>query len=104
MLWRIVGSHSAREYPRPTTPGRRGWPNFYTVRVKHCLRCTKLVEGLRVTLKPWRPVLPGRRKGKSIAIRHFDLRQTLGVHDFVFLDDVVLVQQEGGERIHLVRG
>src|ERR1019366_3590893 len=50
----------------------------------------------------WRPVFPFWRKSKSITIRHLDLRQALGVHDFVFLDDVALVQQEGGQRVHLV--
>ena len=62
-----------------------------------------LTRALGVALKPWRSVLPLRREGKSITIRHFDLRQTLGVHDLVFLDDVVLVQQEGGEGVHLIR-
>ena len=58
--------------------------------------------GLGVALKSGLPGLPRRREGKSVAIRHFDLRQTLGVHDLVFLDDVVLVQQEGGEGVHLI--
>ena len=63
-----------------------------------------LTRALGVTLKPWRPLLPLRRKSKSITIRHFDLRQTLGVHHLVFLDDVVLVQQEGGDCVHLIGG
>src|SRR5260370_31201041 len=63
-----------------------------------------LTTALGVTLKPWRPALPLRRKSKSITIRHFDLRQTLGVHHLVFLDDLALVQQEGGNCVHLIGG
>ena len=46
-----------------------------------------------ITLKPGRPVLPFRRIGESVAIRHLDLRQALRVEDLVFFDYVVLVQR-----------
>jgi hypothetical protein len=49
-----------------------------------------------VILKPGFPVFPRRRKSKSVAIWHLDRRQTLGVHNFVLLDDVVTVKQESG--------
>jgi hypothetical protein len=45
---------------------------------------------------------PRRGKRKSIAVRHLDLRQTLRVHDFVFLDHVVFIQDERRERVDLV--
>ena len=48
------------------------------------------------------PGLPIRRKSESGLIRHLDLRQILGVHDLVFLDHVVLEQQEGGEGVHFI--
>jgi len=63
----------------------------------------RLYKGLRVALKPWRPMLPQGGERKSITIRHLHLRQALGVHDLVFLNYVVLVQQEGGEGVHLIR-
>ena len=55
-----------------------------------------------VALKPRLPVLPLRRQTKSIAIRHLDLWQTLRVHHLVFLDDAVLEQQEGSERVNFI--
>jgi hypothetical protein len=60
-------------------------------------------QRLRVALKPGRPVLPLRRKSKSIAIWHFDVWQIPGVHELVFPDDSTLVQQEGSEGVHFVR-
>src|SRR5438477_345792 len=48
-------------------------------------------------------MLPRGREGKSIAIRHFDLWESLGVHNLIFLNDVVLVEQEGGKGVHLIR-
>ena len=53
------------------------------------------MQGSGVTLKPRRPVLPFRSQCDVIPIRHFHLRQTLGVHDLVFLDDAVLVEEKG---------
>ncbi len=44
---------------------------------------------IRVTLKPWRPVLPLRKTGVIIANRHLDLWQSLFVEDFVFRDHLV---------------
>src|SRR5690349_14168100 len=69
---------------------RQRWKN-------HC-------RALGVTLKPWLPVLPLRRKSKSIMIRHLHLRQALLIHNLVFLNDSVLVQQEGGDGIDLIGG
>ena len=40
--------------------------------------------------------------GESITIRHFDLRQTLGVHHLVFFDDVVLVEQKSRQSVDFV--
>src|SRR5215471_193345 len=59
-------------------------------------------RALRITLKPRLTMLPRRRKTKAIAIRHLDLRKTLLVHDLVFPDDVVLVQEKRGEGINFI--
>ena len=39
-----------------------------------------------------------------MAIRHGDLRQTLGVHDVALLDDAVLKEDKGGHSVNFVRG
>src|SRR5215469_166096 len=59
---------------------------------------------VRVTLKPWRPVLPFRQPGVVIANRHLDLRETLFVEDFVLRDHLVQEKQIGRQRIDLVGG
>ena len=61
-----------------------------------------LLTGVGVALKPWRPVLPRRREGKSITIGHFDLRQTLRVDDLVLLDNLVFEEQEGNQSVNLI--
>src|SRR5947207_1923512 len=43
-------------------------------------------------------------RNEAIAIRHFDLRQTLGVKDVAFLDNAVPIVQKRDDRINLVRG
>src|SRR3990167_8451458 len=40
---------------------------------------------------------------KSIPIRHCYLWQSLGVEDVVLFDDVVPIEQKGGQSVHLVR-
>src|ERR1019366_1392950 len=40
---------------------------------------------------------------ESITIRHSDFRQTLGVDDIAFLDDIVPIEQKGGQSVNLVR-
>ena len=61
-------------------------------------------EGLWITLKPWLSMFPGRRKAKSIVIRHLDLRKTLLIHHLVFSDDIILVQEKRGKGVHFIRG
>jgi len=60
-------------------------------------------EFLRIALKPRLAVLPFRGKSKTGSIRHFDFRQSLRVHHFVFLDDSAFEQQESSEGIYFVR-
>src|SRR5450755_3524240 len=43
------------------------------------------------------------RRNEAIPVRHFDLRQSLGVKDVALLDDAVLIEQKRDERINFVR-
>src|SRR5262245_44293770 len=49
------------------------------------------------------PPLRGWGRNVSIPIRHSNLRQALGVHDIVFLNDAVAVEHIGGQTVHFVR-
>jgi hypothetical protein len=40
---------------------------------------------------------------KSVAIRHLNSRQCLGIHDVAFLNDFALGEYECGKRVNLVR-
>jgi hypothetical protein len=55
-----------------------------------------------VRKRPWHAGLPVGY-GVSVSIRHFHLRQRRLGEDFVLLNHTVLVEQERGERVHLVR-
>src|SRR5271154_2562749 len=55
-----------------------------------------------VRKRPWHAWLPGRY-GVSVSIRHFHLRQRRLGEDFILLNHTILVEQERGERINLVR-
>src|SRR5262245_15726114 len=41
-------------------------------------------------------------RNEAVSVRHFDLRQGLGVHDLVFLDDAVPIEQEGSHGVDFV--
>src|SRR6185295_7742011 len=47
-------------------------------------------------------MLPLRKVRESLTVWHVYLRECLGVHDFVFLDHVVFVEQEGCKSIYLI--
>jgi len=47
-------------------------------------------------------MLPFRSQSEVIAVWHFHLRQTLGVHDLVLPDDAVLEEEIGSQRVHLI--
>src|ERR1700733_8628543 len=51
------------------------------------------------TFHAWLPV----GYGVSVSIRHFHLRQRRFGEDFILLNHTVLVEEEGGERVHFVR-
>src|SRR6202167_3948684 len=55
-----------------------------------------------VRKRPWHAWLPVGY-GVSVSIRHFHLRQRRLGEDFILLNHTVLVEQERGERVHLVR-
>src|SRR5262245_20416809 len=40
---------------------------------------------------------------EPIPIRHLNLRQSLGVDDITFFDDVTFIENEGGQSVDLVR-
>ena len=53
---------------------------------------------------PWHPGLPRRpRRHASVPIRQGDLRQTLGVDDVSLLENLVPIEQKGGQSANLVR-
>src|ERR1700722_15762088 len=55
-----------------------------------------------VRKRPWHAWLPVGY-GVSVSIRHFHLRQRRLGEDFILLNHSILVEQERGERVHLVR-
>src|SRR5258708_2544384 len=43
------------------------------------------------------------RGNPSVAIWHSDLRQTLGVHDFIFLDNAASIEEKSRHSVNLIR-
>src|SRR5438445_6443111 len=64
----------------------------------------KLLWSIGVALKPWRPGLPVRQPGVTIANRHLDLRQTLFVEYCVLRDHLVHEEQVSRQRVDLIGG
>ncbi len=65
------------------------------------VRSWLLGERRSVGKGPWHAWLPVGY-GVSVSIRHFHLRQRRLGENFLFLNHTVLVEQEGGERVHLM--
>src|SRR5580704_6384551 len=72
----------------------RAWAARFVEKRKHRL--------VPVRKRPWHAWLPVGY-GVSVSIRHFHLRQRGLGEDFILLNYAVLVEQEGGERVHFVR-
>ena len=55
--------------------------------------------------EPYQPGLPLGIWWRNIPrlVGHLDLRQCLGIHDVVFLDDAVEVKEVRGQTVHFVR-